>query len=544
MPAKILGATGWSGAILVLASVVHQVLEPEQQEISWWFAVAGLALVVLYTLGQWREIVGLFSRHQARYGALAMSSVLIAVGILVAINYITNRQNKRWDLTAARQYSLSDQTLRILELLESPIAIRVLAREEEFPRFRNRLDEYAYASSYVSVEYIDVDRNPVVARQYDIQSYGYGTVVFDYEGRIERVVSTDEQELTNALIKAVEGNEQTVYFVQGHGEHSPENTEQDGYSTLTEGLRRDNLKVESVVLAQTGAVPADAAVLVIAGPDIDFLPAEVELLRGYLEGGGKALFLLDPPETTEALDVPNLIELIAEWGIEVSRNFVVDFSGVGQLLGTGPTVPIAAPPYPPHPITNRFNLLTGYPLARSVTPTTSAPADRVAESFIVTSPNSWAESNLAELATGEVALNEDQGDVTGPVSIAAAVSVEVEVPDSPATSETNAVINDETAESAGGKETESVQARVAVIGDSDFVSNGAGIGIQGNADLALNTVNWLAQQENLIAIRPRAAEDRRITLTAGQQQRITWLLLAVVPGVILGTGIYTWWRRR
>ena len=144
-----------------------------------------------------------------------------------------------------------------------------------------------------------------------------------------------------------------------------------------------------------------------------------------------------------------------------------------------------------------------------------------------------------------MALNEDQGDVTGPVSIAAAVSVEVEVPDSPATSETNTVTNDETAESAGGKETESVQARVAVIGDSDFVSNGhPGIGIQGNADLALNTVNWLAQQENLIAIRPRAAEDRRITLTAGQLQRITWLLIAVVPGVILGTGIYTWWRRR
>ena len=101
------------------------------------------------------------------------------------------------------------------------------------------------------------------------------------------------------------------------------------------------------MLAQTGAVPADAAVLVIAGPDIDFLPAEVELLRGYLEGGGKALFLLDPPETTEALDVPNLVELIAEWGIEIGRDFVVDYSGIGQLLGTGPTVPIAGPPYPP-----------------------------------------------------------------------------------------------------------------------------------------------------------------------------------------------------
>ena len=94
MPTKILGAAAWIGAVFVFLSVVTKSVAPEQQELSWWLSVAGIALVVLYTLSQWREIVGLFSRRQARYGALAMSSVLIAVGILVAINYITNRQNK------------------------------------------------------------------------------------------------------------------------------------------------------------------------------------------------------------------------------------------------------------------------------------------------------------------------------------------------------------------------------------------------------------------------------------------------------------------
>ena len=544
MPTKILGATGWIGVALVFAAVVARLVIPEQQALWWWLAVAGLALVVLYTLGQWREVVGLFSRRQARYGALATSSVLIAAGILVAVNYITNRQNKRWDLTAAQQYSLSEQTRRILESLESPIAIRVFAREEEFPGFRDRLDEYAYTSSQVSVEYVDVDRNPVLAREYEIQSYG--TVVFDYEGRVERVVSTAEQELTNALIKAVEGEERTVYFVQGHGERLPKNTERDGYSTLTEALRLDNLTVQPVVLAQTGEVPADAAVVVIAGPTTDFLEPEVALLRRYLEAGGKALFLLDPPATTDAPDVPNLVELVAEWGIEVGRNVVVDVSGVGQLLGTDASVPVAAT-YPPHPITERFNLLTAYPLARSVEPATGAPNGRVADRFIETSPRSWAESNLAELATGEVALNEDQGDAPGPVSIAAAVSVDVEASDSPETSEPDAALNDETAGAADAdddaEEPEPVRARVAVIGDSDFASNGA-LGIQGNRDLALNTVNWLAQQENLIAIRPREPEDRRITLTADQQFRIWLLSLFMVPAVILGTGIYTWWRRR
>ncbi len=552
MVQKVLGALGWVGVAVVVAGMVARFVVPERQELWWWTLVIGVALIVVYGLGQWRSVAALFERRQARYGTLATSGVLLGVAILVGANYVLARQNKRWDLTAARQYSLSDQTVRILESLESPIRVMVFAQEFEFPRYRDRLAEYEYTSSQVSLEFVDVDRNPALARQYEVQSYG--TVVFDYDGRVERVVSDQEQELTNALIKAVEGEERRAYFLQGHGERLPTGTERDGYSALADALRLDNLSVETVILSQAGEVPADAAVLVVAGPATDLLPTEVELLRTYLEGGGKMLFLIDPPDSPDAPGRDNLLGLIAEWGIEVGRDMVVDISGVGQLLGTDATVPVAAS-YPPHPITDRFALLTAFPLARSVRPAAGGAGDRVATSFVETSPRSWAESNL-DLTSGEVAMEAEQGDVPGPISIAAAVAVEVETPPEGGEPEVEADpgSGEAAAEAAGDGESDAengaadadegpTETRVAVFGDSDFAANGS-LGIQGNRDLVLNAVNWLAEQENLISIRPREPEDRRITLTADQQFRIQVAALFLIPGLIFGTGVYTWWRRR
>ena len=548
MVANLLQWSGWAGVGLVAAAVATRFVAPEQQELSWWLSVAGIVPLGAHAAGQWRQIADFARRRQTRYGAVATSGILLALGIVVAVNYILSRQNVRWDLTAGGQYSLSDQTRRVLESLEAPINVLVFDRPQEFPRFRDRLGEYEYVSSQVTVEYVDIDGSPARARQYDVQSYG--TIVFEHEGRIERVISSSEQELTNGLIKAVEGEERTVYFVQGHGERDPASGERDGYSALVEALERDNLAVETVVLAQTGAVPDDATVLVIAGPETDVLPAEADLLREWLDGGGKLLLLLDPPETAGEPGAPNLVALAADWGMEIGTDVVLDASGLGQLLGTDASVPVAAS-YPPHAITDRFNLLTAFPLARSVRPVAGGVDGRIAEAFVETSPRSWAEHDLSELAGGEVALDEAAGDVPGPVPIAAAVSLVI---DDEAGDDDGAELVDggeEGAAEAGGEEDPdsepesgaTVEARLAVFGDSDFASNGA-VGIQGNSDLALNAINWLAEQDNLIAIRPREPEDRRITLTADQQARINWLTLLMIPGAILGAGVYSWWSRR
>jgi len=529
MSERLSGILGWVGVALVAGALAVRFIMPAQQEVWWWSAIAGIVVIGVYALTQWRDIVESLGHRQARYGALATSSVVLTLGILVAVNFVLLRQNHRWDLTAGGQYSLSDQTVKILEALEAPISIIVFGRDVEFPGYRDRLAEYEYRSSQVSLEFVDVDKEPLRARQYDVQSYG--TVVFEYEDRIERVVSDDEQELTNGLIKVIEGEEQRVYFIQGHGEKIPDGSDRDGYGGLGEALQRDNLAVDTVVLAQTGEVPSAASVVVVAGPSTDYLPGEIDALRAYLEQGGKALFLIDPADDAAAAPQTNLISFIAEWGIELGNDVVVDVSRVGQLLGTDATVPVVAT-YPPHPITDDFGLLTAFPLARSVNLVSDGAGDRVAQTFVETSARSWAETDITELEAGEVQMDDD--DIPGPISIAAAVSVAVEPQETP-----------DPAADLGEDEDDppTPEARVAVIGDSDFASNGS-LGIPGNRDLALNTINWLAQKENLISIRPKQPEDRRITLTADQQLRITWLSLLMIPAAVIGSGLFTWWRRR
>jgi len=559
MLTRLFGALGWLGSILVFAAVVVWFVRSDLETLRRVLAFAGLMSILAYAAGQWRQVARAFERRQTRYGTLAGTSVVIVLAIIVALNFLLARRNMRWDVTAAQQYSLSDQTRRVLDSLSAPIRILVFARELDFPRYRDRLDEYAYLSSQVTVDYIDVDKQPMLARQYEVQSYG--TIVFDYEGRVERVVSDAEQDLTNGLITVIEGVRQTVYFLEGHGEKEHTGADRDGYSTVSDALSLDNFEVESLVLAQQTAVPDDATVLVVAGPQTDLLPGEVEALRVYLESGGKLLVLIDPPSDSQAPEPDALFGLLREWGIEPGTDVVVDASGMGRLLGADASVPVVAN-YPFHPITDRFNLLTAYPLARSVSAATGNLDGRVAQSFLETSAQSWAEADIDELATGQVELNEEAGDRPGPVTIGMAVSAPAPSA-APAVANVDAegdetdAVDDETDADEGETDAEDGEAtaeddaadatppetRLVVVGDSDFATNGV-VGIQGNRDMFLNIVNWLAQQENLISIRAREPEDRRLTLTADQQRRLYWLSLLLVPAFVLGTGVYTWWRRR
>jgi len=208
---------------------------------------------------------------------------------------------------------------------------------------------------------------------------------------------------------------------------------------------------------------------------------------------------------------------------------VLDVSGMGRLIGTDESVPVAAS-YPAHAITENFQLLTAYPLARSISPVEGGVNGHTAQRLVETSRSSWGETNLKSLS-GEPAKMDDV-DKKGPVSLAAAVS-------GPAA--------DGGKDTKDGKDTkeakETKETRLVAFGDSDFASNGA-LGVQGNRDLFLNTINWLAQQENLISIRAKDPEDRRITLTADQERRIFYLTVLIVPGLVLLAGVQTWWRRR
>jgi ABC-type uncharacterized transport system involved in gliding motility auxiliary subunit len=545
---RVFDALGWVGVLLVVAAVLIRFTRPELETWWWRLAMAGLVVVLVYLATQWREFLALWKQRSARAGTLSSASVLLLLAILVGINYIATRQHKRWDLTAGGQFTLSDQTRKVLDSLEAPVTVKVFARDTEFQRFRDRFDGYTYVSDKLQVEYIDPDKQPALARQWEIQQYG--TIAIEHDGRIERITTDTEQDITNAIVRAVEGGEKKIYFVQGHGERDTTSAdERTGYNAIASALQRDNFAVAPLVLAQQQRVPEDASVLVIAGPTTDYLEPELAMLRTYLEQGGKLVMLLDPPTRADAPPLTGLIALAREWGIEVGTNVVVDVSGVGQLLGAGPSVPVVAT-YPEHPITTNFGLLTAFPLARSVAPVGGDAGGRTARTFAETSAASWAETDLGAVFEGRpVARDETAGDTGGPISLAAAVSADA--PAAPSASAPATTTSGESAKESGdaepgtdtSAETPRPQTRVVVIGDSDFASNSM-LGTQGNQDLFLNAANWAAQQENLIAIRPRDPEDRRVTMTVDQQARVGYVSALILPVAILALGVFTWYRRR
>ncbi len=533
---RILGIVGWVGTALVFAAVAVKFLRPEWNPYQQYLAWAGLACVLAYLAGQWREVGAFYRRRQARYGTLSIVSVLVVLGILIAVNYLATRQNKRWDLTANQVHSLSEQTVKVLQGLDGPVKFTVYDQETNFDRFRDRLEEYTYHSNRVTAEYVDMDRQPARAKQAQVQQYG--TLVIEYRDRTERVTNIAEQDITNALIKAVTGETRKVYFTQGHGEKDPTSSDRTGYASVSQLLTRDNYGVERLVLAQQQDVPADATAVIVAGPRTDFLQPEIDALKRYVAKGGKVMFLLDPPEARDPTPLANLTGFVKDWGINVGNDVVLDASGIGQVVGAGPEMPVAAK-YPPHAITDRFEVMTAYPLARSITVVEGGSNGHFAQPLVETSAQSWAEANLKSLTGGErVAFNAEEGDRQGPIVLAAAVSA-------PAT-DTPAKPAEKPADGNGAKPEEperKPESRIVAMGDSDFAANGY-LGFQGNRDFFMNAVNWIAQQENLIAIRAREPEDRRLSLTADQQQRIMLLSVFVVPGLVLAAGVYNWWRRR
>ncbi len=522
---RIVGILGWLGVVLVVAAVAIRLFKPEWVQWSQYLALGGLVVTLLYALTQWRDIGRSFQGRNVQYGSVALGSVAVLLAVLFGINWIASRQNKRWDWTQAGQFSMAEQTKQLLRGLTKDVQIRVFHGTGQDPQqYRDQLDEYKYWSSHVKTEYVDAERSPTESEKYGITAVP--TVIIEYDGRTERTNSTDESGITNALKKAVEGQAKKVYFIQGHGEKDPTSGEPGGYKTAADFLTQDNFEIAKLALPQEGKIPADATLLVAAGPTIDYLAPEVEAIKGFLKRGGKLLLMVDPPGKDMSPGPTSLIALAREWGIDVGTDIVVDVSGVGRLIGTDASVPIAMPR--PHPITRDLGgTYTGYPLARSVTPIEGGADGKFAQSVTETSQQSWAEVDIKGLyQTSKPERDTTKGDRVGPISLAAAAT---------------AAATDAPADAA--PDAPKPEARLVVVGDSDFATNRA-IGIGANKDMFLNMGNWLAQQENLISIRPKDPADRRIQLTRDQNMLLLILALAVIPGLLFGNAVRVWWKRR
>jgi gliding motility-associatede transport system auxiliary component len=454
----------------------------------------------------------LIQARQTKYAVYVTFYILVTLAILVIANILVDRYNQTFDTTANKRYSLSEQTVKIVKNLKQPASITYFDQSTRFQHAKDTLDQYANLSRKVHVEYVDADKHPELARAAGIKNYG--TAVVQIGDRKEEARSLSEEGITGALIRDEKTAVRTVCFVEGSGEHRIDDSDRSGFSRLKDLLSKEEYQSQAVNLVSKAEIANSCTVLIVGGPESDYLQPEVDAIKKYVEDGGRALVLLDPPlkmGREEIADNDALSKVLEAWGVTPEKNLILDLNPIGQIAGLGPQVALVTS-YDSHAIVNEMKRsVTGFPLARSLQVKNGDKT--TVEKLFSSSDSSLATSKLNSSAIDP----RDPKNTHGPLLLAAAGTYN--------TGKVNS------------------QGRFVVVGSSTWAANNF-IGFNGNRDLALNTVNWLASDEDLISIRPRERDDRRITLT---QAQMSWLRITsqfLLPLLVIVTGVSVWWRRR
>jgi ABC-type uncharacterized transport system involved in gliding motility auxiliary subunit len=443
--------------------------------------------------------------RQTRYGAYLTVYVLVILAILAATNWLANQHNKSFDTTANKRFTLSDQTKKVVGNLKNDVQLQYFDKTSAFDRAKALLDRYANISNKLHVDYIDPDKKPDLARAAGIRSYG--SIVVQNGLKKQEAKTLSEEEITGALIRTLKSGDRLACFVTGSGEIGLDETERGGLSSLKTSLEKNNFKTKTISLLEKPDVPADCTVLVIPGPKRDYIQPAVDAVKKFVDAGGKALFMIDPAidfgHGDENSGSPALVKLLDGYGVTLNNDLVIDASGVGQFFGFNEASPIVAK-YESHAIGSTMKgSATVFPLARSIDVKSGA------EKLFGTSDSSFSTANLKP----PIKIDPDK-DKKGPFTLGAAAVI-------------------------GGK------GRIVVVGSSSAAANQVlGISQIGNRDLILNMMNWLTADEDLISIRPKDPEDRRISMTRRQMSFLFYTSVVFIPLIVIVSGVAVWWRRR
>jgi ABC-type uncharacterized transport system involved in gliding motility auxiliary subunit len=501
--------------LVLLALAVVATLRPQ-----WWpesldrfraaFFVGGIVLVLASFLFRARDLRGTLGHRSTRYGFNSAVMILLVLGVIGFVEALSYRHNARLDLTENRRHSLSPQTIQLLGNLKTDVTgIGFFRSDQPGKRVAEDLfKQYArYSKGKFSSKIVDPDREPGLARRYGIESYG--TVILETKTRSEKVLDAEEEKLTNGLVKLTREGKRVVYVLQGHGEHDIASTEQAGFSEAKGAVEKSNYEVKPIVLAQQEKVPDDAAVVIVPGPRTDVLGPEIAALDSYVARGGKLLVMLDSTFTGKVREAALRKNLMEKYGVEAGDNLVIEVNPVARLFGATADMPIVQQ-YEPHPITRDMRgVMTIFPLSRTVGPVKTPPTGVSVQPLVKTSAQSWAETNRAALEKGQI--NPDPEDPKGPVPLAAVATKE--------------------------------KARIVVYGTSELATNQF-LNFQGNRDFFLNTVSWLAEEEDQIAVRPKDTKQTPIFLSAQQAQAAFLLPVVILPAIPIVGGIIAVVRRR
>jgi ABC-type uncharacterized transport system involved in gliding motility auxiliary subunit len=507
---EIASFIGTIGVAMLIASGVRYSIQGEWLTTSKVLLIAGGVFVLLAVILGFRAIARAFSGRSAQQGTNTTILTLAVIAILGALNFVGFRHHKTFDLTTEKLYTLSDQTRNIVGSLKQDLTVMRFDKAAN-PAFDDLMAEYKVLSRHFKYQFVDPNRNPEVAQEFGVTRLG--DVVVAYGARKDHVDPSahgsqlSEEDITGAIVKVTSEKIKEVCFVTGHGEKSLTDSSPEGYSQVDAGLKKENYATKPVNLIADNGVPADCSALVIAGPKQSYYPQETAMIGKFLDSGGDALILVDP-----ATD-PKLDDLFQSWNVAVGNNVVVDASGMGQIFGGGPIIPLVQD-FGSSPITKGFQgSMAFFPFAR-----TAAIADRSKSipqtvELLKTSERSFT---IPKIEPGQKKITFDpKTETMSALSLGVAANRKV-----------------------GDKD-----ARLVVIGNSQFAANPS-VGHERNGDLFFNTIDWLTQDENLISIRPKSATNRRVNLSEAQSAVLHWVDLVFLPGLVICSGVYIWWKRR
>ena len=452
-------------------------------------------------------------------------TTLGVVGILIALAYLGARFPLRWDLTEARIYSLSPQSITMLQRVDKPVHIAFF----HDPILRETVELYeliARQNRLISLELFDPMLNPAQARLAGVQFSG--TAVLQSEGRRVQVHGGTETDIVNGILRVSQGVTQAVCFLDGHGEANPFSTESHdhlegaaghshglgpqyvlhevhGMAKARHSLEAMNYTVEKLSLMQAAEVPARCAVLVVAGPKVALLPREAAAIERFLGAGGKALLMLEPFVRT------GLEPLLARYGVVPDERMVIDEA---SHFWADPSAP-AVSSYNHHLITRELPL-SFFPGAQSFSPTRERMPGASVIPLANSSKGSWAQAN-----TGRIEFRKER-DLPGPNTL---MLIATRRPAGEAAASPSGV------------------SRIVVAGDADFATNSF-FHIMGNGKLFLNAVNYLAARENLVGVEPRTRDLPRVQLTNRQMKATFFVSLLLLPGLLAAIGAAVWWKQR
>jgi hypothetical protein len=531
--------------LLVAAAASHAILS-ELGIVTTILAVAGIALTAWGAYVLRTELAGMFLH---RRGEILLYT-LGMIGVLIAIDWLSVRFPARYDLTATKIFSLSPATVQMLKRLEKPVHV-VFFND---PMMRDTVEIYeqmARETDKLTVEFYDPMLNPAQARMRGVEFAG--TAIYESEGRKMQVNGPTETDIANGILRISQGVQQTVCFLDGHGEpdpfsleshdHSEGNPghshgigakvvshERHGMAKARNGLETLNYVVEKISLLQAGSDLKHCTVLVVAGPKSPLLESEIKAIDLYLAEGGNAFFMLDPFVQT------GLDPVLREFGVVLDDDIVIDEASHFWTDVSSPAVT----DYNRHEITRDLPL-TFFPGARSLSPTSERVPGTSVRPLVNSSKTSYGGTNR------DRAEYNKEKDQAGPLTLMVAINRKPGFVES-----TQIVTGDHTEKEAARPsplrpdakpDTPKTQSRVVVSGDSDFATNSF-FHILGNGTLFLNTVNYLAAQENLIGLEPRTFDVPRVNLTNRQMKGTFVLSIILIPALMAVIGIVVWWRRR